>query len=214
MKEFLDQEGRSVDWTSIKAVIFDVDGTLYHQKPVRIHIACRLLVYFLIHPLEIKDLLGIWHFRKLRETESFRTRSFEEQVQGAAQRAGISDEARLNKAIQKWMFQEPLSLIQKNGNQAVLTLLKQLQSEGKRILIYSDYAPEEKLSALGVVPDAVYYPGHNGIEELKPSGKSVQRILKDQFLSASDAVYLGDRAEKDGESARAAGMCFVLVNKK
>ena len=211
MTDFLDQSGLPVDWTQIQAVIFDVDGTLYRQQPVRIGMAFRLAGYFLLHPLQIKELLGIYHFRKLRESPRFQASSLDAQIREAAKLAGLQNTDRLKEAIQRWMFREPLSLIQKHGNPSVLALLKRLQTEGKRILIYSDYAPEEKLAALEIHPDAVYYPGCRGIEELKPSGKSVRWILKDQGLSVEKTVYLGDRDEKDGKSAQAVGMRFIHI---
>ena len=209
--EFLDQNGKPVDWDSVKGVIFDVDGTLYHQKPVRLRMALRLGYHVLRNPLDFRKLLGIYHFRKLREAERFRVQPLEKQIQEAARLAGIQDAKRLKEAIQKWMFDMPLPLIRAHRNRETLRLLNRLHTEGKKILIYSDYAPEQKLNTLEVKADAVYYPGTNGIEELKPSGKSVQRILEDQGFSPEEMVFVGDRPERDGESARAAGMRFILV---
>ena len=89
MSEIPDRNGNPVDWAPVRAVIFDVDGTLYHQRPVRIRMACRLAGFFLLHPLRIRELLGIRHFRKLRETERYRKASVEEQIRAAAEKAGI-----------------------------------------------------------------------------------------------------------------------------
>ena len=209
--EFLDQNGRPVDWFPIKGVIFDVDGTLYHQKPVRLRMALRLGCHFFRHPTHIKELLGIYYFRKIRETEKFRVLPLEEQIREAASRTGIHETQCLKAAIQRWMFDAPLPYIHSHQNRKMLCLLNWLRAEGKRILIYSDYAPERKLNVLDVKADAVYYPGTNGIDELKPSGKSVRKILDDQGFLLEETVFIGDRPEKDGESARAAGIRFILV---
>ena len=51
----------------IKGIIFDVDGTLYHQKPVRIMMALNMMLYYLIHFWKIKELFIILKFRRIRE---------------------------------------------------------------------------------------------------------------------------------------------------
>ncbi len=211
MTEVPDREGTSIEWARVRAVIFDVDGTLYRQRPVRIRMACRLAGYFLFHPLKIRELKGIWHFRKLRETERYRKASLEEQIRAAAKKAGIGDPERLRAAIQRWMFREPLSAVAAFADGKALALMRQAQSEGKRILIYSDYAPEEKLAALDVRADAVYYPGRDGIDELKPSKKCMRRILEAQGLSPAETVYVGDRDERDGAAAASVGVRYVPV---
>ena len=150
MTEFRDQNGEQVDWSEIYAVIFDVDGTLYRQFPVRVHMGFRLASHFLLHPREIRDLIGIYQFRKLREEEIFQASSLETQIHEAANRAGLPEEKRLHEVIQTWMFREPLSLIRRYANRKVLDLMDRLQDEGKQVVIWSDYAPEEKLAALDV----------------------------------------------------------------
>lgn len=208
---FQDQTGREIDWDKVKAAIFDVDGTLYCQRPVRIRMALKMGRFFLLHPRRWREAAGIYYFRKLREQEEYRTQSPEAQAAAAAEKAGIRENGRLDGAIRRWMFQEPLAAVAAHGRQDVLDLLRRLKREGKRIIIYSDYAPEDKLSALGVTADAVYYPGHGGVEELKPSEKSMKLILEKENISASDTVYLGDREEKDGRSAALMGIRYIQV---
>ncbi len=101
----------------IRLVIFDVDGTLYFQRPVRKEMALRLAGYYLTHPWRWKELLGIYYFRKLRETEAGRTASLEEQIRGAARRARMKQDERLKRAIQRWMFD---GLIREHGVDVVL----------------------------------------------------------------------------------------------
>jgi len=212
--EFQDQTGRSINWDEVRAAIFDVDGTLYIQRPVRIQMALKMACYFLFRPWKWREAAGIYFFRKLREKEEYRVQSLEAQVAAAAKKAGIREKARLGEAIQRWMFREPLTAIAANGRKDVLELLRKLRKEGKRIIIYSDYAPEDKLKALRVQADAVYYPGYGGIEELKPSGKSMRLILERENLSVPETVYLGDREEKDGRSAELAGIRYIHVKDK
>ena len=201
----------SVRWNQIRAAVFDVDGTLYDQPRVRKSMAKKLLAFYLLHLGRIRELLGIFYFRKIREESAWQAAGMEEQAGEASRRAGLKDPPRLLAAIRKWMFDEPLPLIAAYRNEAVLSLLHRMQAAGQKVIIYSDYAPEEKLSALGVSPDAVFYPGSGISEELKPSETNMRQILKAVSLPADQIVFLGDRDEKDGASARLVGMPFVLV---
>lgn len=47
--------------------IFDLDGTLYFQKPFRVRMAVYLATYLLTHPTAIKDVLIIKRYREVRE---------------------------------------------------------------------------------------------------------------------------------------------------
>lgn len=200
-----------MDWKTADSVITDVDGTLYAQRPVRKAMALRMARFFLLHPWRWKELLGIYEFRKIREQEAWRTSTQEAQIREAARRARIGREERLREAFQKWMFSEPLPLIRRHRHEALLRLLRELRAAGKRVIVYSDYAPEDKLAALELKVDAVYYPGRAGIGELKPSPKAMRRILDAEGISPERCVFFGDRPEKDGESAAAAGIRFLLV---
>lgn len=53
--------------TRYKAVIFDLDGTLYYQKPFRVRMLCFLAGYIVRHPSSLKDMLIIKKYRKVRE---------------------------------------------------------------------------------------------------------------------------------------------------
>lgn len=206
-----DDRGNPVEWGSVRAAIFDVDGTLYFQPPVRRRMALRLAAHLLRHPGFARELWGIYWFRKVRETEAFRVRPLADQVAEAARRARLSDPEKLAAGIRRWMFQEPLPLIAENANREVLGWIAAIRAAGGRVLIYSDYAPEEKLAALGVKPDAVYAPGREGIAELKPSASAMAHILASEGLSPAEMVFVGDRPEKDGESAALVGMRYVRV---
>lgn len=197
--------------TGIRAVIFDVDGTLYHQRPVRLRMAARMAGYYGTRPRRLSELKGILAFRKLREEEAYQTVSQEDQIREAARRAGIPDASALEKAIQHWMFSAPLREIAAHPKKEVISFLRRMQAEGRKIIIYSDYAAEEKLKALQLEPDAVYYPGTAGMRELKPSRESMNLILSREGLRPDQAMMVGDREEKDGRSAELAGMPFVIV---
>ena len=51
-----------------KAVVWDLDGTLYYQRDMRIKMALSLVSYYLIRPHRIKELLAVKQFRQIRES--------------------------------------------------------------------------------------------------------------------------------------------------
>ncbi len=53
--------------TEYKAVIFDLDGTLYFQTKLRLIMACCLGGYYVSHFWKFKELLALKKFREVRE---------------------------------------------------------------------------------------------------------------------------------------------------
>lgn len=200
-------------YENIKAVIFDVDGTLYFQKPVRFAMLKALLKYYLPRPWKWRQLYGIYFFRRFRETGECRSMSYDEQLYLAGRKAGLAKNE-LEKMIRYWMFQYPLFLVAKYGDEEILSFLHRMQKDGKKIIIYSDYPPEEKLECLEVEADYIFYPGANGITGLKPSPESMRHIINTVGVLPESFLYIGDRTDKDGKSAELAGIPFQLVHNR
>jgi FMN phosphatase YigB (HAD superfamily) len=53
--------------SSIRAVIFDVDGTLYDQRKLRQKISWEMLSFLIAHLTGLSDLKILWDFRKARK---------------------------------------------------------------------------------------------------------------------------------------------------
>src|ERR1700689_3664882 len=54
------------DWDEIRLVVFDVDGTLYRQRPLRLRMARDILIYTLLKfDLKVVSVLG--KYRRIRE---------------------------------------------------------------------------------------------------------------------------------------------------
>ncbi|MDH3349814.1 MAG: hypothetical protein OEM02_17130, partial [Desulfobulbaceae bacterium] len=95
-----------------KAVIFDVDGTLYNQKKLRILILKKLISYYLIRPHRLSDLKIIHHFRSERENNhSKQVKNLaEEQYSWAAESAGVPV-SKVKEVIDQWIFKKPLQIL-------------------------------------------------------------------------------------------------------
>jgi FMN phosphatase YigB (HAD superfamily) len=94
----------------------------------------------------------------------------------------------------------------------MLHLLKQCHSEGQKLAVLTNGNPEQqknKISQLdfGEIKDSIGFYFANNIEP-KPSGKGLEKILKDFDLTADQAVYIGD-LEIDQHCAESAGTHFI-----
>lgn len=194
----------------MKYIIFDIDGTLYRQTPVRINMALNLACYYITHPHRIRELLGIKKYRSLREDTSYAGTTGEEYIRLAAKAAGV-DSDKLQTAINKWMFEKPLSAIKKSERTEITQYLIEAKANGDVLIAYSDYEPSDKLRTLSIEPDYSFSPGNGIADELKPSLAAMTDIKNITKLDTQNTVYIGDRVEKDGASAELIGVRYIDV---
>lgn len=180
--------------------IFDMDGTLYSQKQMRIKMLLRLVKYYLMHLNKWKDLASVYEFRKLRELSEYKACSMSKLYPIVANRLGITAE-RVSEAIEKWMFTVPLEIIKECAYVDVINYINSSSKEGKQIYIYSDYPAEEKAKSIGICYDGIFVSEEIGDGELKPSRSAMEYILQEIGASKEEILYVGDRNEKDGRSA-------------
>lgn len=199
-----------LDIDSKKAIIFDVDGTLYSQPKMRFAMGLKLLCYYVLHFWKMKELLSVYYFRKLREQEHFRECTIEEQIEAASKKAKTTNET-AQATINKWMFIVPLELVVKYSYKELLRHINQWYDEGKKIIIYSDYPANEKIKWLNIPATHVFTPQNDNIGELKPSKRAMSYILEQVGISSKHILYVGDRDEKDGESAHLAEVDYCDI---
>ena len=193
------------------AFVFDVDGTLYRQTPVRIGMARQMMRDGILRPSHMKHLLALLSFRKRREKDrAFQNRSLEEQVGIVAEEKKIQKEA-FGMYIRKWMFERPLELIKTNRRKVVCDLLHNCRRMKKTVVIYSDYPAEDKLHTLDIHYDKLFYPGNGIPDELKPSRAVMDVIISEIKTEKNRIIFVGDRDEKDGKSAALAGIDYLNV---
>ncbi len=191
--------------------VFDLDGTLYDQPRLRLIMAVRLLGYYLCHPFAAGDLFILQHFRKVKD--SWQGDASEEAIiKKTAEDKGVSVK-RAEGIVQKWIYDNPLSALEKTKDEKLIKWIDKLRSSGKKVLILSDYPTCDKLKALGVEADGQYGPDDKRIDSLKPSPKGLLVIMDDMHAAAEEILMIGDRMEKDGECAKAAGVDYVILNR-
>ena len=194
------------------ALIFDLDGTLYRQLPVRACMFLRLVSYYALRPTRIRELFLLRKYRQLREKRfSDEREDFGRlQLEEAARLCGLSpDEAQ--DVITSWMIHKPLKLIHIFRRRRLIDAIKAFQKSGTMIIVYSDYPVREKLCALDLQPDYSYWSGDDVIRCMKPDSSGLSRVIAMLGLEGKNILYIGDRDDKDGECARRAGIAYMDV---
>lgn len=198
----------------VKAVIFDVDGTLYDQSKLRLHILFDMVAAAIRHPGRIYDFKIIWDFRRVRERNQFSRESGIEEKQyvwGAAHSHVSVQQVR--RIVNRWMFERPLRYLPACRTKGVKRLFHDLSERYIRIGIFSDYPANDKLDALDLPADAVVCALDPDVDRLKPDPKGLLVTAEKLGVPAGNCLFIGDRDEKDGACARHAGMPFLLLKR-
>ncbi len=199
----------SIRWDQIKGVIFDLDGTLYSQPRMRMLIVKDMVLYYVLHPTHIGQLRIVFHFRRIREEHEFRGGNIEKtQYELTATRLRVTEEC-VRKVVDKWIMVEPLKHLAKCKLPYVDRAFAHLKTKGKGIAIVSDYPVREKMRSLGLEADVSVCATDPDVDCFKPNPKGLLVAAAKLGLSPQECLVVGDRDEKDGEAARAAGMVFL-----
>jgi putative hydrolase of the HAD superfamily len=202
-----------------RALVFDVDGTLYRQRRLRCHIAYRFARSLALSPAEgVQAWRAIRAYRRAQET--LRTQSepcadvARAQLRLAAQNAGMPVE-QVERWVVRWMEREPLSLLSACVMEDLHETLTQARRRGLRLGVFSDYPAVEKLRALGVLDlfDSIVSAQDPEVQRFKPHPRGIEVTLKRLCVAKEQAVYVGDRADVDVEAAGRAGMRCVIVRR-
>ncbi|MCR4658632.1 MAG: HAD family hydrolase [Lachnospiraceae bacterium] len=206
---------------SYRAVVWDLDGTLYFQKKMRLIMAAELVKFYLLHPFRIKELLAVRKFRKIREnwheTEvSEKTPGTEEGLAGQ-QYAYTASLLKMSKeevkdAVEEWIYRRPLEYIRRCRDDEAAGIFDLLKKHGISCFIFSDYPIADKLEALGLSADGYYEATDERLGVLKPDPKGLKLIMADHGYGASDIIMIGDRDSRDGEAARRAGCDYLILS--
>ena len=201
------------------AVLFDLDGTLYDQSPLRRTMLVELMRHAARSPRAGRRILRrLRQFRQTRENLRALGDSAPslEEVQYSEPAAQIGeDPAALRDTVIEWMHRRPLEHLERFAKPKLAATLERLERVGLDLGVFSDYPPSAKLEALGV---AGRFPVQlsatdPGINAFKPHPKGFLVGAKALGGGPSDVVYVGDRDDVDAGGADAAGMRCVVIGK-
>ena len=201
-------------------MLFDVDGTLYTQRPLRLQMAVELL---LAGPLRGRlvtpDLKVLQRYRKLRETlRDHRPEGValaEAEYLVPARDLGVEVE-RVREVVEEWIHRRPLRHLGTVCRRGLQEGLQRLREAGLRIGVFSDHRIGHKLEALGIhdLVDGAWDATDPEIDAFKPDPRGFEVCCERLGVPCNEAVYVGDRAEVDLAGARAARMACLLIGQK
>lgn len=200
-----------VDWQQIHLVVFDVDGTLYDQRCLRVKMLRELLGHCLRHPGDLRVLRLLSRYRRCREelADGEAESIADLQYRGPAERLGLAP-AEVRRTVEDWMQQRPLEHLRPCRYAKVADFLAALRARQKTVAVLSDYPATDKLRALGLEASLAVSAVDREVDRLKPHPKGLERVLELAAVAPQQALLIGDRDDRDGECARRAGVAYLI----
>ncbi len=199
----------------LKAILTDVDGTLYHQPMVRRYMTRRLIEFTARRPVA-----GWRTMRVLRAYRAAQERLRRDPGPGAALRQTAHavrqtgyDERFVADCVRQWMEKAPLPSLRAARYPHVGSFCSWASEHGLKRGVLSDYDPRQKLRALGLEQ---YFPvivcaQDRDVGVFKPNPEGLFVALRRLGVEPKESVYVGDRPDVDGALASAAGVPGILV---
>lgn len=200
-----------------KAIIFDVDGTLYRLRPLQRAVQLHFLRGHWHRPWEVWQVhRAVSAYRRatddLREVPGDGRNLKDRQIEIAARTSSLPEEC-VREHVRRWMEEEPLVFLKKFRLEGVEGLLRELRERRMRLGVFSDFPARKKLKALGIEESfEVVVSAHDpGVQRFKPDPRGLRAVLEQLGVEAEEAIYVGDRPSIDGLAAERAGVSFVLA---
>jgi phosphoglycolate phosphatase len=207
-----------LDWSTIDLVVFDVDGTLYDQRQLRIGMLRQLIVHTW-QTRSLNTLLILRTFRRVREAlgevgDEHAGADFMTQQYTQTARRHHTTPAAVRALTDEWMEQRPLPLLAACRYAQVAKVFAGVRAAGKKIGAFSDYPAAAKLAALGLRADVVVCATDAGIARLKPDPAGLLAILRQTGVAPERALMIGDRFDRDAAAAERAGVRALILSSR
>lgn len=193
----------------VKTVVLDLDGTIYDKRGLAQRMVTRL---WWCLPLLMSERLARRniHYTRYASEEEFFDAFFAHMAHGHWWNKRIA-------AIWYNTVYIPtmIRLIRRyhKPRPEVMELIKAAKEQGLQLAVYSDYGNvEEKLEALGIDTDLFdLLISAPELGALKPSETCARDVMEMLGAQPETTLFVGDRDDKDGESARNVGAKFLLI---
>lgn len=203
---------KAEDWAGIQLVAFDVDGTLYRQRSLRLKMARDMLIHSTVsRDLGAMRVVGI--YRRIRERlADDEVPDFDRVLIAETAKATSRSPESVIAMVSEWIDRRPLPYLRGCLYAGVAQLFAGLRRDGKTIGVLSDYPAEAKLAAMGLAADHVVAAGDVGM--MKPHPKGLEVLMGAAGAKPSETVLIGDRAERDGRAGERAGVRTLIRSSK
>jgi FMN phosphatase YigB (HAD superfamily) len=199
----------------IAAVLFDLDGTLYDQRRMRVQMALELATLAFTQPFGAPRRWRVLAaYRKAQESLRSNPLAGSTQLEVVAQRTGVNT-AEVEQIVGEWMFERPLKHLPACCATGLFDLLRFLTSRGVQIGVLSDYPADAKLRALGLDGwfSVVLCSSDPEIGALKPDPRGFLAACERWRIDPGEVLVVGDRMDVDAAGADAAGMPCVIIGR-
>jgi HAD superfamily hydrolase (TIGR01549 family) len=200
----------------VRAVLFDLDGTLYNQSRMRALMA-----------LELGTMPAFGPFTAPRRWRALRAyRHAQERLRGldanpstqgalAAEASGVPV-SEVERIADEWMQRRPLKYLRLCRAPGAVALIDWLMRAGIKLGVLSDYPAAAKIAALGLDGrfDPILCATDPEVGAFKPNPRGFLRAASIWKLPPADVLVVGDRPEADAAGAAAAGMPCVIVGRR
>jgi FMN phosphatase YigB (HAD superfamily) len=202
------------DWGSIRLVVFDADGTLYRQRPVRLRMARDLLLHALSKG-DFSVITVLAKYRRIKERLSDeQAADFERILVAETATATATSPDTVREIISEWIDQRPLPYLAACRYPGLVQLFAGLRRESKSIGILSDYPVKAKLLALELTANHMAFAGDAGVGLLKPHPRGLESLIAAAGVAADETMMIGDRVDRDGVAALRAGARALIRSSK
>jgi len=193
---------KPINFERVKVVSWDIDGTMYDLD--------RLIRAFkrdLFSRMLSRHWFRAWvDFFRLLRFKRFMDRI---RAKGGDYRVGIVPNRDAVGQTQDEMYGRILPEI---GIQpGIKALMTWLQEQGVEQVVFSDYLPSTKLTALSVEGYFTAVYAGEVLGHLKPGIESFQSILNAHDLEADQLLHIGDRLDTDGAAAESVGYQVAII---
>jgi HAD superfamily hydrolase (TIGR01549 family) len=200
----------------VQAICFDLDGTLYIQRPLRFIMLRQLLIQSLRKPAQALQTFQIVRaYRKAQE--ALRATSepcdiAQAQIDLTCRLTGLERE-QVTCCATTWFDQAPLLFLRRYMRPGLGEFLQAAKDRGIKLAVLSDYPAESKLEAMEIrhLFDLVVSAQDMAIGCFKPSPAGLEFVARELGIEKSRMLYVGDRPEVDGEAARRAGIPAAII---
>ena len=194
-----------------RAVIFDLDGTLYDSARLPMHLILGDPLHVLMLQAERKSR-SLLAGRPFPSADAFYQSLFEEM---GYRRHCAPEKARCWYEGRYMPLMTQLLARHYTMRPSLKEFLHTLRQQGVKLAVFSDYGSvEEKLRALKIDPEwfdlVTDAPTVGG---LKPAAESFRAVCATLGVTPSEALMVGDRLDTDGEGALSVGMPYLRIYK-
>lgn len=191
----------------IKAVAFDIDGTLYPASSLNI----RLIPYVIKH---LRFYLHYYRVRKIMHRTAPLSDFYEYQARLLAEELECSN-SEAKKKIQDIVYDGLKDYFKKiKPFKFVHETFQILKDKGYKIALLSDFPPEQKGDVWGLASFCDLIVGSEQIGALKPSKYSFGVLSLELGLEPNQILYVGNSIKYDLIGAKNAGMKTAIIASK